>query len=169
MSPARRVATIGICAALALAAGFMERFIPFPAAIPGARLGLANVVVLFALYRLGWREALGVSMVRVFAAGAAYMGLFGMLYSLAGALLSFLAMALAKRTKLFSPAGVSVLGGVTHNWGQLIIAAFLVENIGLLYYTPLLTLAGLAAGFTTGIIASVVLQAMERNGHGGRA
>jgi len=162
MSHSRKIALIGIYAAVAMAAGYMERFIPLYFGIPGmplAKLGLANVAVLFALYTLDAKAAFGISIVRILVGGAAYVGLHGLLYSLAGGLLSFACMTIAHRSRLFSPIGISMLGGATHNWAQLAVASVVVHNAGLFRLSPALTLTGLAAGALTGLATAATLRA----------
>lgn len=152
-SLSRKVAFYGIFTALAIIISYFERFIPMPIPVPGIKLGLANVVVLIILYSLGNKAAFGVSMIRVFIAGFLFSGMTGILYSLSGGILSFCTMAAAKKTKLFSPIGVSVVGGVFHNMGQIVVAALVVSNYKLLYYVPVLVVMGVIAGVVTGVIA----------------
>ncbi|NLF47317.1 MAG: Gx transporter family protein, partial [Clostridiales bacterium] len=114
-------------AALALVFSYIELLIPFFAAVPGIKLGLANLVILTALYKLGFTDAVIIDVIRVLAAGLLFSGMFGTLYSLAGALLSLLVMYGLMRTGRFSVIGVSMAGGVFHNLGQLIMAALLVS------------------------------------------
>ena len=164
MKISKKIALVGLCAATAIAAGYFERFIPISFGVPGIKLGLANVAVLFALYALDTRSAFGISLVRILVGGVAFGGVYGLLYSLAGGLLSFGGMAITKQTNRFSPIGVSMLGGVLHNWGQIAIAAFVVRNIGILRLSPILTLAGMAAGALTGLAATMVLHGLAHNG-----
>ena len=98
--------------ALALIFSYIEVLIPFNFGVPGIKLGIANLAVIIALYRLGYRYALGINTVRVLVAGLLFSGLFGALYSLAGALMSFAVMVLVKKAKVFSVTGVSIAGGV---------------------------------------------------------
>ncbi|GHV38691.1 hypothetical protein FACS189490_01020 [Clostridia bacterium] len=156
-SPAKSVAYLGILTALAIVAGYLERFIPAPVAVPGIKLGLANVVVLTALYALGAKEALSVSVIRVMVNGLMFSGVFGVIYSLSGAILSFLAMLIGKKLNVFGVVGVSVLGGVFHNAGQIIAAAIIVENLKLLYYMPVLIVSGVIMGVITGFCAGFTL------------
>ena len=120
-SPARRVATLALLAALALMFSYIESLLPAPGP-PGVKLGIANIVVVIVLYRLSAPEAAAVNFLRVALAGLLFTGLFGALYSAAGACLSLVGMILLKKTNLFSMVGVSMAGGVLHNLGQLIVA-----------------------------------------------
>ena len=144
--------------ALALIFSYIEALIPFNFGIPGIKLGIANLVVIIALYRLGYRYAFGINIVRVFVAGLLFSGLFGALYSLAGALMSFAAMVLVKKAKVFSVTGVSIAGGVAHNLGQILVAAVLVENIRIFVYFPVLIFSGVASGAIIGMTAYFILR-----------
>jgi len=150
MSFSEKIAYYGVFTALAIALCFAERFIPQPFAFPGIKLGLANIVVLVTLYRFNGKFAFGISVLRIIITGLLFGGPFAIIYSLAGGTLSFAVMYYAKKSNIFGIIGVSVLGGVAHNLGQIIIACFIVENIGLLYYTPILIISGLITGVITG-------------------
>ena len=106
---AKKTALLGMLVALAFVLSYIETLIPINLGIPGAKLGLANLVVMVALYTLGTKEAFALSMVRILLTGLTFSSMAAMLYSFAGGLLSFAVMYLAKRSKLFSAAGVSVL------------------------------------------------------------
>lgn len=157
---AKKIALLGILASLAIIAGLLERLVPFPIAVPGIKLGLANVIVIITMYCMGEREAFGISVIRIMVVGVLFSGLSGILYSLAGGLLSYVGMVAGKRVKAFSVIGVSIIGGVLHNLGQIGIAALVVSNIKLLYYVPVLILAGIVAGVVTGFVAVYTLDHM---------
>ena len=155
-------------AALALALSWVESIIPFQPGLPGVKLGLANLVIVFCLYRLHVRTALIVNLVRILLAGAMFNGAWGTLYSLCGAACSFAAMtallALNRwragrgRPELFSIFGVSMTGGVFHNIGQLLVAMLAISNLNLIYYGAALILSGIATGIVNGIIAYLLLK-----------
>ncbi len=153
----KKTAYLGLFLALALICSYVESLIPFYFGIPGAKLGLANIVVILMLYTMGARPALLVSVLRIVLAGLLFGNLFGILYGLAGGLLSFGCMALLKRTGKFRIISVSAVGGVTHNLGQIVLAAAIVENRNLLYYFPLLLLVGILTGILIGVAAQEVL------------
>ena len=153
MSAAKKISYYGIFTALAVVLGFAERLIPQPIAVPGVKLGLANIMVLIALYRFDGRTAFGVSVLRIAVTGLLFGGMSAALYSFAGGVFSFTAMYSSKRTNIFGCIGVSVLGGVAHNLGQIAIACLAVENIKLLYYTPVLIFSGILTGIFTGTAA----------------
>ncbi|MDR2664968.1 MAG: Gx transporter family protein, partial [Oscillospiraceae bacterium] len=120
---ARRVALLGLSLALGVLAGYVERALPSPVpAVPGIKLGIANIVPLYLMYRAGWRAALGMNVLRCLLAGLLFTGAWGTLYALSGAAASFVAMAAAKRARVFGVIGVSVAGGAAHNLGQLAVA-----------------------------------------------
>ena len=160
---AKTIATAAVLASLALIFSYVEFLIPISLGIPGIKPGLANIVVVVALYKLGTRTALMVNVTRILLAAALFGSVFSGLYSLAGGLISFLAMTALRRTNLFSTAGVSMAGGVFHNMGQLTIAALLVESAQIFYYFPLLLLSGMATGVFNGIIATLILRALNKS------
>lgn len=152
----KKTAYLGLFSALAIILGYVETLLPVFVGIPGVKLGLANLVTVFLLYSYSWKEAGAVSLVRIIAIGFMFGNLFSILYSLAGAALSLLCMAAAKRFSGLSIVGVSIIGGITHNLGQIIVAAIVVENIHLFYYFPALLAAGLVTGMLIGIITGEV-------------
>ena len=152
----KKLTTLALLTAAAMILSYVESMLP-SVAIPGVKMGLANIAVIFALYRLGWREALGISLVRVAMVTTLFGSLSALLYSLAGAALSLTVMALLKRTDRFSPTGVSVAGGVAHNAGQIIVAILMLGNVGLAYYYPVLVLSGVAGGVLTGLTAAMLI------------
>ena len=148
----RKIAYGGIFAALALLMGYVEAMIPLP--LPaGVKLGLSNVVVVLCLYTLGGRAAFGISLVRVVLAALLFKGFLSFWYSCAGALLSFAVMVLAKRSGHFSIRGVSMLGGVSHNVGQMVVAVLFLGRAVVLTLSPLLLVSGLLAGFGIGLVS----------------
>ena len=157
----KKIAYLGLFAAVAIIFGYVESLIPFFAGIPGIKLGLANLAVLFILETYSWKEAALVSVVRIFVIGFLFGNLFSILYSLAGAALSLTVMTLIKKKSNFSILGVSVAGGVSHNVGQLIVAAVIVENTSLLYYAPALLISGVVTGLVIGMLTREVLRRIK--------
>ena len=153
----KKAAYMGLFAAVAIIFGYVETLLPVFIGVPGVKLGLANLAVIFVLEVYSWREAAAVSAVRILVIGFLFGNLFGIAYSLAGAALSLLVMAFCRRLGGFSVVGVSVAGGVSHNIGQLLVAMLIVENLSLLYYLPVLLAAGAVTGFLIGIVSSQVL------------
>lgn len=150
---AKRVAKCGVLVALAFIFSYVEILIPFSVGIPGVKLGLANLVVLSCLFFISPAEVFLILVTRIFLSGFLFGNMAAIFYSLAGGILSFLGMILLKKTNAFSMIGVSILGGVLHNLGQLIVACFIVENPNLFFYLPILLVAGSISGLVIGIIA----------------
>ena len=157
----RKIAYGGIFAALALLMGYVEAMIPLP--LPaGVKLGLSNVVVVLCLYTLGGRAAFGISLVRVVLAALLFKGFLSFWYSRAGALLSFAVMVLAKRSGHFSIRGVSMLGGVSHNVGQMVVAVLFLGRAVVLTLSPLLLVSGLLAGFGIGLVSERCIRYVQQ-------
>lgn len=157
----KKLTTLAITVTLAMALSFLESQIPPLVAIPGVKLGLANIAVIFALYRFGAREAAAVSALRVFLVALLFGSFVSALYSIAGAILSFAVMLLLRRFKVFSEVGVSVAGGVCHNVGQIAVACVLLETNVILYYLPFLLLSGTVAGIGVGILSALLIRKLK--------
>lgn len=151
-----RLALMGLLTALGLIIGYIEFLIPIPLGIPGVKPGFANIVIVWALYSLGLWEALMINGMRIFLSGFLFGNFSMILYSLAGAAVSFLCMCLAKKSGLFSMTGVSMIGGVMHNMGQLLVAMAVLETVSLVYYGPVLLAAGVITGLLIGIVTGEV-------------
>ena len=147
---------MGFLTALGLIIGYIEFLIPIPLGIPGVKPGFANIVIVWALYSLGPWEALMINGMRIFLSGFLFGNFSMILYSLAGAAVSFLCMCLAKKSGLFSMIGVSMIGGVMHNMGQLLVAMAVLETVSLVYYGPVLLAVGVITGLLIGIVTGEV-------------
>ena len=158
-----RIAACGVLTALALIFSYIEFLVPLPIAIPGIKLGLANIVCLVCLYALGEKYAFLINVTRIALAALLFGSVFSALYALAGGVVSFAVMALLKRTKRFSVCGVSMAGGVFHNLAQLAVAGLLVESAQVFYYFPVLLLSGMATGIGIGILATLILRSIARD------
>ena len=154
----RKVVHMGMLIALAMVLSFIESQIPAFVAVPGMKLGLANIAIVFALYSLGFREALGVSLIRVVLSAILFGSVVSGLYSAAGAILSLLGMALLKKSGFFGTVGVSVSGAVLHNLGQIGIACFILRTQALVYYLPFLILSAVVSGVVIGIVSAVLVE-----------
>ena len=152
----RRLALSAMLAALALIFSYVEALIPLPVPVPGIKLGIANLVIVMAIYKLGFRYAFTINCVRIAIAGLLFSGVFGMIYSFAGGVLSLLVMYLLQRTGWFSMVGVSMAGGVAHNLGQLITASLLVQSVRMMSYFSILLFSGLISGILIGVLASLI-------------
>lgn len=143
--------------AIAMIFSYVEFLIPFNFGFPGIKLGLANLIVLIAIYRLGAGYAFAIDMARIFLSGLLFGGVAAMLYSFAGGLLSFAVMLLLQKSGLFSPVGVSMAGGVSHNIGQITVAALVTETGKIFLYMPVLLASGLVTGILLGVAATYIL------------
>ena len=155
----KKVTVMAMCIALAMILSYLESLIPSPG-IPGVKLGLANLAVIFALYRLGWKEAVGVSLLRVLLVSLLFGHAAGWMYSTAGAVLSLAGMIPLKKTEKLSCVAVSVLGGVLHNVGQILMAwALMGKNV--VYYLPVLILSGTIAGIAIGVVSALLVRRVD--------
>ena len=154
----RRLTTFALLASLAMILSFIESRIPAFVAIPGVKVGLANIAVLFALYRLGTKEAILISVIRIIAVSMLFGTPMSAIYSFGGAALSFLIMILLKNFTPASEVSVSVAGAVGHNIGQIIVACILLETNFVIYYLPFLLLSGTLAGVVIGIVSALVIK-----------
>lgn len=159
---AKKTAYLGMLTALAFVFSYIEFLLPINLGVPGVKLGLANLVIIVALYTINARWACALSLVRILLAGFSFGNPASMIYSLAGGMLSLVIMIFAKKCKIFSVTGVSILGGVFHNIGQIVVAIVVVETTGLLFYLPVLILSGTLAGVLIGILASILIRNLTK-------
>lgn len=148
-----RAAYLGVFLALALILSYVETLIPFSIGIPGVKLGLTNLIVVVMMYTIGYKEAWLVSVLRILLAGMMFGNAFSILYSMAGGLLSFLVMAFLIRLNRFHVVSVSICGGVAHNMGQIIVASIVLQSGYVIYYFPMLLIAGMITGTAVGIVS----------------
>ena len=162
---AKKVAYMALLTSMALILGYIEKLIPITAAIPGIKLGLSNVVILFGLYMLWAGDAFVLMVLKVVLSGLLFGSPSVMMYSFGGGLLSWIVMTLLSRIKGISIIGVSAAGAVAHNVGQIIVAILVVKTWGLIYsLLPWLMLAAVITGLLTGIVARMVIAALEKSG-----
>lgn len=152
------IAMIGLMAAFAAILSYIEAIIPFSIWIPGAKLGLANIAIVVVLYIYSSKEAIIVNVVRIFVVGLLFGNMFSISFSIAGAIISFIAMMLVKKTDLFTAIGVSVIGGVAHNLGQMLVATFVVDTYSIVYYMPALMFTGIITGIIIGIVSRLIIK-----------
>ena len=157
MKKTKRLVLLAMLTAVAMILSYVESLLP-SVGIPGVKMGLANIAVIFALFRFGWKEAAALSLVRVVLVSLLFGSAGAMLYSLAGAVLSLAVMALLRRTDRFSAVGVSVAGGVAHNAGQILMAMLILQTRQLLGYLPVLAVAGIGGGILTGLAAALLIR-----------
>ena len=179
----RKIAQLGLFLALALILAYVESLIPFSFGIPGIKLGLPNLIVVMLLYQraneqngtvssdrywFGAKDAILVNTLRIVLSGFLFSNLYTIMYSLAGAALSIVAMLLGRRFRCFSVVGVSVFGGVFHNIGQILVAMFVVETVYVGYYVPILIVAGTVTGAVLGIVVMEFMPYIVRLSEHGR-
>lgn len=157
----KKIATYGLLIALAFILSYIETLVPFPFPIPGMKLGLANLVVIAALYGIGGKESFVLSMIRIILVGFTFGNLSTIAFSIAGGLLSWFLMLIFMKTKWFSIVGVSIIGGVSHNVGQIIVAIFIVNNINIAYYLPFLLISGVVSGILIGILGGMIVKRLK--------
>ena len=162
MNRFQRITRIALLTALSLILFILEGFLPLPLPVPGAKLGLAAIVTLIALYLLPARDAALMLTLRIVLASAFGGGLAPMIYSLAGGVASFAAMVLLKRYTQLSIVGISAAGGFLHNMAQLLVAAAVLETTALFVYAPVLGIVGIFTGILIGITARGILQKISR-------
>lgn len=148
---------LGTFTAIALALSYIEFLLPpIWSAVPGIKLGLANVMVIYVLYSLSLKDAAMISLVRVFLSAILFGTALTLAYSLAGAVLSLAAMAILKKLGLFSEVGVSIAGAVLHNLGQILVAVIVLRTAEIGYYMIILTLTGILSGVFVGLVGSLL-------------
>ena len=160
----RAIPQMGILLAVAVLAGYIEMIIPADLLIPGVKLGLANSVILFILYRAGFKASLIISILRTVIIAFLFTSPSVLLYSFSAAVVSLIVMTLLRKSGLFSIYGISAAGGIVHNMTQLIIAGVIMLGIGagferiIFFYLPILIISGLAAGLFNAFIADILIK-----------
>ena len=154
----QKLTVMALTTAIAMVLSFIESQIPAFVAIPGVKMGLPNIAIVYALYRLGWKEAAVISLIRVVLVSLLFGSAASFLYSFAGAVLSLLGMTLLKKTGKFTEIVVSVAGGVLHNIGQIAMASISLETDALRYYLPFLLVSGILAGVVIGLISGILIR-----------
>lgn len=157
-----KIAMRSLLVALALVFSWIEAHIPASFMVPGMKLGLTNLVVLVALYKLSAKDAFILNVIRIVIVGITFGNAFSMIYSLAGAMTSFIVMYVLKRFTSLNVVAVSIAGGIFHNVGQIIIAMFVLESVMLVYYLPFLWASGIVAGAVIGIVSGLVIKRLPK-------
>ncbi len=157
----KKLAQLAIAVSIALILSFIESRIPAFVAIPGVKVGLANIAVIFALYRFGVKEAVVLSLVRVALISLLFGSLVSMFYSISGAVMSLATMIILKKLTPLKEVAVSVSGGVMHNIGQIIAASILLETNVVIYYLPFLLLSGTIAGIVVGVVSALLIKKVK--------
>ena len=161
MQRTKKLAVAALLTALALVLSYLEALVPLSIAVPGVKLGLPNLVVIFALYRLRPRTAALISLLRVALVSLLFGSALSLAYSAAGAVFSFLVMLCLKKSGVFGCVGVSVAGAVSHNLAQILTAAALLETSRLTWYFPVLCLSGTLAGVCIGLVSALLVKRID--------
>lgn len=157
----RKLTALALTVSFALILSFIESKIPAFVAIPGIKVGLANIAVIYSLYKFGIREAAAVSVVRVFLVSMLFGSPVSFIYSVSGAVLSLGVMYLLKRLTKLTEVTVSMVGGVMHNIGQIGAASIMLGTNVVTYYLPFLLLSGTIAGVVVGIVAALLIKRVK--------
>ena len=158
----KKVAMLGLTIALAMIMSYIEALVPLSFAVPGIKMGLANIVIIFVLYKIGTKEAILVSLIRVILVSLLFSNVMAMAYCIAGAVLSLSVMWVLKKTDKFSFVGVSIAGGIMHNVGQIIMAVILLGTEQIALYLPVLIITGTATGVVIGIVSGLVINRFRK-------
>lgn len=166
MTKTQKIVIISLLVAQALVLHLVERMIPFNFGIPGAKLGLANIITLVSLYLFGFKETLTVVILRTLMANLLGGNVSGFLFSISGGLLSFFIMYLLKKSARdkISVIGLSIVGAVFHNIGQILMAAFVIHNLNIIIYLPALLISAVATGLFVGITVNYILKFLRKTG-----
>lgn len=154
----KRITYTGMFVAIAMVFSYLESMIPVNIVVPGVKLGLANMVTIVVMYRLRISDAWIVSLVRVVLSSLLFGNMTVMVYSMAGAVLSLMVMTLCRKKDLFGLLGTSILGGVSHNAGQIAMAALLMKSGNIMLYMPVLCISGTIAGVCIGLAGAVLVR-----------
>nr|MBQ8890991.1 Gx transporter family protein [Clostridia bacterium] len=164
MKNTKKLATLSVIVALAMVLSFLESRIPAFVAIPGIKVGLANIAVIFTVYKLGAREGVLISIIRVLLVSILFGSTVSLWYSLAGAILSLIVTILLKKYTKLAVVTVSVAGGVSHNIAQIGVACLLLETNIIVYYLPFLLLSGTVAGIAVGVASALLIKRVKLEG-----
>jgi heptaprenyl diphosphate synthase len=156
-----QLTTMAFIIAFAMILSFVESRIPAFVAIPGVKVGLANIAVIFTLYKLGVKQAITVSIIRVLLIAMLFGSAVSLIYSISGAVLSLLTMILLKKLTPLSEVAVSVTGGIMHNVGQIAAASFMLSTNVVVYYLPFLLVSGTIAGIVVGIASAILIKRVK--------
>lgn len=157
---ARKLTLLSLFCAVAMIMSYLESLVPIPLPF-GIKVGLPNIIIIFILYRIGAKEAIAVSIARVLLVSLLFGNALSLAYSITGAALSIAVMILLKKTKLFSSIAVSVVGGIAHNAGQIIVACIIMDTIEISYYLPILAISGIVAGVLVGIAGNLMINKIK--------
>lgn len=158
----KQITELGLLLGVSLVLAYLESLLPVMIAVPGVKLGLANIVTMLVLYSMGGKKAFFFMTLRVVLAGFLFSGAAGIAYSFAGGACCIIVMCIVKRFPFFSILGVSMAGAVSHNFGQLLVAFFVMENAHILYYFPVLCISGGITGLVIGYVSALLISQMNQ-------
>lgn len=156
-----KIPHFSILTGVALLIGYVETLVAMPVFVPGMKLGLGNLVIIIVMYLWGIKSAITISFLKIFLTSLLFSGFGSFMYSFGGAFVSLIIMYSCQRSNIFSIKAVSILGGIGHNIGQLIVASLVIENMNLLYYGLVLLVFGIMAGLVVGIVSEKLLKVLK--------
>lgn len=157
-----KTAFYGVMLGLALILGYVEFLLPLNFGVPGIKLGLSNIVTVFVLYKIGFKQSFTLNVLRIIISSILFGNVFGAVYSLCGGILSVVSMYYLKKTNLFSIVGVSVAGAVINNLGQVVIASVLISTVQILGYLPFLSFSGVIMGALIGVLVTLIINKLPK-------
>ena len=159
----KQTALLGLFVTVALILSYVESLLPpIWAAVPGIKIGLPNIIIILVLYKADWKAAAAVSLIRVSIVALLFGSIMTLMYSVAGAVLSLFLMTVCKKLNVFSTVGVSIVGGVSHNLAQVLVAIALFSRTQLGYYMIVLAFTGTVAGVFIGLAGTILLKRLEK-------
>lgn len=160
----KKMMIIGLFISMAIILSYVERLIPTPYLVAGAKLGLANIITVLTLSLLDKKSAFSILIVRIILVAAMFAGFSGFLYSLTGGMLAFLGMMLMLQLNLkeVSLVGVSVIGATLHSFGQVLVASLIFENFIILSYMPMLLITSIVTGVFIGLVANDLVGRLKK-------
>lgn len=159
----KQITQLGLLLSVSLVLAYLESLLPVMVAVPGVKLGLANIVTMLVLYHMGGKQAFFIMLFRVVIAGFLYSGIAGIVYGLVGGVCCIVVMVFLKRISVFSVLGVSMMGAVFHNVGQILVAVIVMENTGVIYYLPVLCISGILSGLIVGYLSHLLTKWYNQN------
>lgn len=158
----KHVAFLGLMVALGLLFGYVESMFVIPIRVPGIRIGFSNIITVVTLYLMGPVSSFIVSITRVILSGVLFGNGISIIYALTGATVSYAGMFAVYKINRFSAVGVSVVGGVLHNVGQIIVAMIITESVNVIYYIPVLIVVGTLAGCVVGVVSDILIKRLAQ-------
>lgn len=153
----KKIAKLGMLLSISLVLSYLENLLPVMIAVPGVKLGLANIITMLLLYHADVPQTFFFMSIRVVLSGLLFSGLSGILYSFAGGVFCIFIMSIMKRFSIFSMMGVSMMGAIFHNAGQILVAACMMENANIIYYLPVLCISGTISGLLIGYLTCLII------------